>query len=104
MAKITLWRIQTEDAEHIVTYSQNRLSGHVTVTLDGEEYSLSAGPLSLRAARREPFRIVGPDGDAEQAVLVVDKQGHPSLLFRSQEVPFEEKSTGVVVEVGFGKH
>ena len=99
MAKQIIWRIQTEDAGHIVTYTLHRLTGRMTVTLDGEAFELSAGPLSLGAARREPFRIVGPDGEAEQAILAVDKQGTPTLLFRAEEVPFEEKTTGVVVEL-----
>ena len=103
MATMTIWRIPTEDAEHIVTYSLNRFTGRTTVTLDGEPFTLTAGPLSLRAARREPFRIVDADGEAEQAILVVDKQGVPSLLFRAREVPAEIKTTGIVVEIGLGK-
>ena len=103
MAKITVWHISTEDAEHTVTYSLNRLTGRIAVTLDGDEFALSAGPLALNAVRREPFRIVGPDGEAEQAVLVVDKQGSPTLLFRAEEVPAEIKTEGVVVEIGLKK-
>ena len=99
MAKQFIWHIQTEDAEHTVTYTLHKLTGRMTVTLDGDAFELSAGPLSLGAARREPFRIVGPDGEAEQAILAVDKQGKPTLLFRAQEVPFEEKTAGVVVEL-----
>ena len=99
MAKTTTWRIPTEGCEHTITYSLNKFSGRMTVTLDGEAFDLSAGPLAMKAARREPFRIVSPDGEPEQAVLVVDAQGNPSLLFRAEEVPFEEKTTGVVVEL-----
>ena len=90
MAKITVWRIQTEDAEHVVTYSLKKLTGRMTVSLDGDEFALSAGFLSCKAARREPFRLVGADGEAEQAILAVDKRGKPSLIFRAQIVP-EEK-------------
>ena len=89
MAKITTWRIPTdggEAAEHIITYSLNKFTGRMTVTLDGDEFALSAGFLSLKAARREPFRIVGEDGEAEQAILVVDKKGRAKLIFRSKEV------------------
>ena len=86
MAKITTWRISTETAEHTVTYSLNKLTGKMTVTLDGEAFGLSAGFLSLKAARREPFRIVDGDGEAEQAILTVDKKGKPSLLFRAKAV------------------
>lgn len=103
MAKLTIWHIQTEDAVHTVTYTLNKLTGRMTVTLDGEAFDLSAGPLALNAARREPFRIVSPDGEAEQAILAVDKQGNPTLLFRAEEVQGEVRTTGVVVEVGFGK-
>ena len=84
MAKITTWKITTETAEHTVTYSLNKLTGKMTVTLDGEAFDLSAGFLSLKAARREPFRIV--DGEAEQAVLTVDRKGRASLLFRAKTV------------------
>ena len=90
MAKITTWRIATETAEHVVTYSLNKFTGKMTVTLDGDEFVLSAGFLSLRAARREPFRIVDADGEAEQAVLVVDKKGRASLIFRTKEVVAEQ--------------
>ena len=89
MAKITTWRIPTEDAEHTVTYSLNKFTGRMTLTLDGDEFHLSAGFLSLKAARREPFRIVGADGEAEQAVLVVDKKGKASLIYRAKEVAEE---------------
>ncbi len=104
MAKLTVWHIRTEDAEHTVTYTLNKLTGRMTVTLDGEAFDLSAGPLALGAARREPFRIVSPDGEAEQAILAVDKQGNPTLLFRAEEVPAEVKMTGVVVEMGWKKY
>ncbi len=103
MAKITVWRIRTEDAEHTVTYSLNKITGRMTITLDGDEYTLVAGPLSLKSERREPFRIVSPDGEAEMAILAVDKRGEPSLIFRSKEIPGEIKTTGVVVELGFKK-
>ena len=89
MAKTTVWRIATEDgdaAAHIITYSLNKFTGKMTVTLDGDEFTLPAGFLSLKAARRDPFRIVGADGEAEQAILVVDKKGRASLLFRAKEV------------------
>ena len=90
MARITTWRIATETAEHVVTYSLNKFTGKMTVTLDGDEFALSAGFLSLKAARREPFRIVDSDGEAEQAILVVDKKGRASLLFRAKTVESEK--------------
>ena len=80
------WQIQTEDSAHTVTYTLQKLTGRMTVSLDGDEFLLSAGFLSLKAARREPFRIVGADGEAEQAILVVDKKGTATLLFRGKPV------------------
>ena len=92
MAKITTWRIPAEGStsEHIITYSLNKFTGRMTVTLDGDEFTLSAGFLSLKAARREPFRVVDADGEAEQAILVVDKKGRASLIFRAKEVAPEQ--------------
>ena len=86
MANVTTWRIPAEAPAHTITYSLNKLTGKMTVTLDGDEFTLSAGFLSLKAARREPFRIVDCDGEAEQAVLTVDKKGRASLLFRATTV------------------
>ena len=90
MAKTVTWRIPTEAPTHTVTYSLNKFTGRMTVSLDGDEFTLSAGFLSLRAARREPFRIVDEEGEAEQAILVVDKKGRASLLFRAKEVVSEQ--------------
>ena len=86
MAKIITWRIPADAPTHTITYSLTRFTGKMTVTLDGDEFVLSAGFLSLKAARREPFRIVDEEGEAEQAVLVVDQKGNASLLFRAKEV------------------
>ena len=86
MAQATTWRIATEGSEHIITYALKKFMGRMTITLDGDAFTLPAGFLSLKAARREPFRIVDADGEAEQAVLVVDKKGRVSLLFRGKEV------------------
>ena len=86
MANVTTWRIPAEAPTHTVTYSLNKFTGKMTVTLDEDEYVLSAGFLSLKAARREPFRIVDEDGEAEQAILAVDKKGRASLIFRAKEV------------------
>ena len=86
--KKTTWRMENEDGTtHTVTYALSRFTGRIRVTVNGDEFTLSAGFLSLKAARREPFRLVGLDGEAEQAILIVDKKGHPSLLFRAQTVP-----------------
>ena len=86
MATTVTWRIPVDAPTHTVTYSLNKLTGKMTVTLDGDEFALSAGFLSLKAARREPFRIVDADGEAEQAILVVDKKGRAKLIFRAKEV------------------
>ncbi len=83
----TTWHIQTEDATHTVTYTLTRLRGYMTVTVDGDTFTLPAGLFARRAARREPFRLVGADGEAEQAILVVDRKGRATLLFRAAAVP-----------------
>ena len=90
MAKVTTWRIPAEAPTHTVTYSLNKFTGKMTVSLDGDEFALSAGFLSLKAARREPFRILDEDGEAEQAILAVDKKGRASLIFRAKEVAAEQ--------------
>ncbi len=86
--KQVVWHIgdSNQNPTHTVSYALSRITGRMTVTVDGEAYTLSAGFLSLRAARREPFRLVDEDGEAEQAVLVVDKRGHAMLLFRAAVV------------------
>ena len=90
MAKIITWRIPVDAPTHTVTYSLHKFMGKMIITLDGDEFVLPAGFLSLKAARREPFRIVDEEGEAEQAVLVVDKKGRASLLFRAKEVVAEQ--------------
>ncbi len=84
--KTITWRLQTEDTLHTVTYTLSRLRGRMTVTVNDDSFTLPAGFLGLSAARREPFRLVGADGEAEQAVLTVDKGGHATLLFRAKRV------------------
>ena len=90
MAKTVTWRIPAEAPTHTVTYSLNKLTGRMTITLDGDEFVLPAGFLSLKAARREPFRILDEEGEAEQAILVVDRKGRASLIFRAKEVAAEQ--------------
>jgi hypothetical protein len=120
MAKETVWRIPLGDRDSLgnsdfpgnpgspgevctVTYTLHRLTGRMTVTVNGDAFTLPAGPLSLRAARREPFRIVSPDGEAEQAVLAVDRQGRATLWFRGAEVAAEDHGARLVVELGIRK-
>ena len=90
MAKTTVWRIAPEGHKHVITYTLEKLKGRMIVTLDEDVFVLSAGFLSLKAARREPFRIVDEEGEAEQAILVVDQKGRASLLFRAKEVAPEQ--------------
>ena len=114
MAKEIIWRIPLGDMDSLgnsdspgeictVTYTLHRLTGRMTVTVNGDAFTLPAGPLSLRAARREPFRIVSPDGEAEQAVLAVDRQGRATLWFRGEAVPAEDQGVRFVVELGIRK-
>ena len=86
MAKIITWRIPVDAPTHTVTYSLHKFTGKMIITLDGDEFVLPAGFLSLKAARREPFRILDEEGEAEQAILVVDRKGRASLIFRAKEV------------------
>lgn len=93
MSKQLTWHIAADEtATHTVTYTLHRFSGRMKVTINGEEYVLSAGFLSLKAARRETFRLVGSDGEAEQAILSVDKKGRATLLFRAKTVDPEPTS------------
>lgn len=81
-----VWNAVIEDADtpretHTVLCVFRRLTGRITVTIDGEDFRLPAGFLGLAAARREIFRL----GD-EQAVLVVEKSGKAQLIFRGETV------------------
>ncbi len=79
--------MENEDGTtHTVTYALSRLTGRIRMTVDGDEFKLPAGFLGLKAKRREPFRLVSMDGEAEQAILVVDGKGDASLIFRTQTV------------------
>lgn len=87
MSKQLTWQVVADETTtHTVTYTLSRFTGRMLVTVNGDEYRLSAGFLSLHAARRETFRLVGEDGEAEQAILVVDKHGNATLLFRAKMV------------------
>lgn len=67
--------------KHTVSCVFRRLTGRITVTIDGEDFRLPAGFLGLGAAKREIFRL----GD-EQAVLAVEKSGRAQLIFRGETV------------------
>ncbi len=85
--------MENEDGTiHTVTYTLSRLTGRIRMTVNGDEYKLPAGFLGLKSKRREPFRLVGMDGEAEQAILVVDGKGKASLIFRGQTVKAEENA------------
>ncbi len=85
--RTTTWRIRNEDGTaHTVTYALAKFTGRMNVCVNGDVFSLSAGFLSLHAARREPFRLMDADGEAEQAILVVDRHGKPTLIFRGETV------------------
>ncbi len=85
--KPTVWYLQTDQVTHTVTYTLSRLRGRMTVTVDDDRFTLPAGLFGLSSARREPFRVVDAAGEAEQAVLAVDKHGRATLLFRAKAVP-----------------
>ena len=79
--KTYTWQIKTEEEIHEVSYTFARMKGQMTVTIDGDDFALPAGFLGCKCAKREIFRL----GD-EQAILVVDKKGVPTLLFQGQAV------------------
>lgn len=94
MSQSTAWRVTTdamscltdehtlpEREEHEITYRFSRLKGRITVSIDGDSFDLPAGPLGMKAARREIFRL----GD-EQAVLAVDRMGHAQLIVGGRTV------------------
>ena len=76
---------------HVIECTFSRLRGRLTVSIDGESFTLPAGLLGLKAARREPFRL----GD-EQAVLTVDGRGRAGLIFRGEAVEPEVVTLGIV--------
>ena len=85
--KKTVWRIENADGTtHTVTYGLSRFTGSTVVTVNEDTFTLSSGLFSVKAARREPFRLVDADGEAEQAILVVDKRGRATLIFRGETV------------------
>ena len=84
--KRTRWQYTTDECTHEVTYTLSRLQGRITVTVDGDAYTLPAGLFGMRAARREIFRL----GD-EQAILVVTGNGNASLLLGGDPLPPAEK-------------
>lgn len=73
---------QSCEQTYRITYTFSRLRGRMTVSIDGETFSLPAGFLGCKAARREIFRL----GD-EQAILSVDGAGKPSLLVHGETMP-----------------
>ena len=84
--KETRWQYKTEGDTLDVTYTLSRLRGRITVTIDGDVYTLPAGLFGMRAARREIFRL----GD-EQAILVVAGNGNAELLLAGDRLPPAEK-------------
>ena len=84
--KETRWQYKTEGDTLDVTYTLSRLRGRITVTIDGDVYTLPAGLFGMRAARREIFRL----GD-EQAILVVAGNGSAELLLAGDRLPPVEK-------------
>ena len=88
--KLTTWHMQVEEETHEVSYQFARMKGKITVTIDGDSFDLPAGFLGLSPQKREIFRL----GD-EQAVLVVDKKGGATLLFRGQPVSPDGATEGL---------
>lgn len=80
--KQTNWKLTGSDGgEHTLSVSFSRIKGKVSVTLDGEDFSLPAGFLGLTVARREML-LVGED----KALLVLDKGGNATLTVEGKQV------------------
>ncbi len=80
--KQTNWKLTGSDgSEHTLSVSFSRIKGKVSVTLDGEDFSLPAGFLGLTVARREML-LVGED----KALLVLDKAGNATLTVEGKQV------------------
>lgn len=80
--KQTNWKLTGSDgAEHTLSVSFSRIKGKVSVTLDGEDFSLPAGFLGLTVARREML-LIGED----KALLVLDKVGNATLTVEGKQV------------------
>lgn len=80
--KQTNWKLTGSDGvEHTLSVSFSRIKGKVSVTLDGEDYTLPAGFLGLTVARREML-LVGED----KALLVLDKAGNATLTVEGKQV------------------
>lgn len=80
--KQTNWKLTGSDGvEHTLSVSFSRIKGKVSVTLDGEDFTLPAGFLGLAVARREML-LVGED----KALLVLDKAGNATLTVEGKQV------------------
>ena len=75
MAKTQHWRVSLADGEHELTYTRYALRSTVTLTIDGECFTLPKGE------REEPFRL----GD-EQAILIIRKNGSAAIRLRDGEI------------------
>ena len=77
------WNIAEDEVTHDVSYTCRPLIGKMTVSIDGEEFTLKSKFLSIGLARREAFRV----GDI-QALLAVGKSGRAQVLIKGK--PGEE--------------
>lgn len=75
------WSIAEDEVTHDVSYSCRPLIGKMTVSIDGEEFTLKSKFLFIGLARREAFLI----GDIT-ALLVVGKNGRAQVLIKGKPV------------------
>lgn len=75
------WSIIEEEQTHMVAYTCRPLVGKMTVTIDGESFTLKSKFLFFGIARREAFRV----GDT-QALLAVGKSGRAQVLIKGKPV------------------
>ena len=73
MAKRINWNIKLEDGEHKVSLLYSMLTGKAIVTIDGDEFDISAGFGKLRGTS-QVFRL-----GEEAAMLDFPKRGVPDI-------------------------
>ena len=75
------WSIAEDEVVHDVSYTCRPLIGKMTVSIDGEEFTLKSKFLFIGLARREAFRV----GDI-QALLAVGKSGRAQVLIKGKPI------------------
>ena len=88
MAKRINWNIKLEDGEHKVSLLYSMLTGKAIVTIDGDEFDISAGFGKLRGTS-QVFRL-----GEEAAMLDFPKRGKPDIYIDGVGVNSGAKYSG----------